>query len=93
MSVDYERDRRKGTSNRKAIEALISELGYKMDAGVAKETITPLHPTHQQTLMRLMLTLAEALAENKYTDMRNERAVKLAKEIVERIEDRYLPYV
>lgn len=53
------------------------------------------HRTLQQNFTRLCITWLERLAtvETHNTDMRNEASVALAKEFVEKVESRHLPYV
>lgn len=52
------------------------------------------HNTIQQNFTRMCVQWFEILAEKeKYIDLRNEASIKLAKEFVSKIENRYLPYV
>lgn len=50
------------------------------------------HRTHQQSMMRFCVSFIEAMAKNG-SDLRNEAAVTFAKEVVEKIENRSMPYI
>lgn len=51
------------------------------------------HRTIQQNYTRMCIAWLEELAEQKNYDLRNEASVKLAKEFVEKVKERGLPYI
>ncbi|MFY4731193.1 hypothetical protein [Nitrospira sp. BLG_2] len=58
---------------------------------VVAELMAKDHPTLQQNYMRFFMLYCEEMAKQKYTDLRNEASVNLAKEIVKL--NKGLPYV
>jgi hypothetical protein len=51
------------------------------------------HRTVQQCYTRMAVSWLEELAEQKNYDLRNEASVKLAREFVEKVKERGLPYI
>ena len=50
------------------------------------------HRTNQQTMMRFCVSFIETMAKND-TDARNEASVNFAKQVVEKIDNRIMPYI
>ena len=62
-----------------AIMRQMNSMSFRADK-IAKAIVND-HPTLQQSFFRLVLAVIWEMAENKYTDMRNEDSVKIASKI------------
>ena len=59
----------------------------------AKYLTTRTHRTLQQSVFRLITECITEWAKQENYDLRNEQTVKICKELVKVLEDKYLPYV
>ncbi len=85
------------TDNKETAYKLISLLNnYSVDLKEIAEHLANEHPTLQQTFMRLAMYFIYAEAkEGKYSDLRNEQTVKIARKLALAVpfEDAYLPFI
>ena len=67
---------------------------FNPDTKVFIEVIMRVHPTLQQSVVRLVFELMRAMSKQTFVDARNEHAVEMCKRIVEQFgDDMYLPLI
>lgn len=74
------------------IEYAINTFG---DSKLVAEELNKMHPTLQQSFMRLCLRFIKLQSQEHHTDLRNEQSKKIAQKIDNALEeiDYYLPFI
>jgi hypothetical protein len=98
QAAEYEKMRRRQAIDRETkslADEIVSISGCGHNAEHRESLIDHIlrdHRTNQQNVMRFVFAFIEAMAEQQH-DLRNEASVSLAKQIIDKIEDRHLPYI
>lgn len=83
--------RDKDEFNANFVEHMVNDCGF--DEKVVAEKMAFTHPTLQQSFMRLCLNFIKLMSEKSRFDARNENSVKMAREMMDAIEDTALPMI
>jgi hypothetical protein len=86
----------KMTNEEEAAAAIAQSINcMSHDLKEVGERLANIHPTLQQSFMGVALAFIKALAAKEYVDLRNEASQKLARRLLEGVEesDTYLPFV
>ena len=89
-----------GAANRKSdsediVERLSDFVNWakESDMDICGQHLLRQHKTLQQGIIRFSIAMIEAMAENEKIDARNYSARDFCKEVVSKIEDRWLPVI
>tara|TARA_Y100000034_G_C6900121_1_gene415996 strand:+ start:368 stop:655 length:288 start_codon:yes stop_codon:yes gene_type:complete len=95
MAEDMEHQMNRKFSSEDMVERLSDYVNWanESDMKICGQHFLKQHKTLQQGIIRFSIAMIEAMAENEKIDARNLSARNFCKEVVDKIEDRWMPMI